>query len=394
MIVFKNKKSEFLMISTIILLCALSSAEIDLYIPGFPEIMETFGINVFQVELTLGVNLFSQFIMSFFVGSMGDKYDKKPIILLGLSVFVIGSFVCMISSGLVQLLIGRTLQGIGIAAPAVLTFTIIADSYKLKKQQALMGVLNGVSCAALAAAPIAGSYICKYWHWNGHFAFLTTFGLVCLVLSALFLPKGIKNENKSMSILEYKVIFKSKKLMLYILTVCAMILPYWSFTGISSVLYIKDFGVSLDHFGFYQGVLATIFATASFMLPLLMRRFEKKQLMRFGIVFIIAFIALGIAASAMVLSSPALITAIVSVFALGMIFPVNFLYPAALAVLPEEKGKASAVVGGLKYMLIPLSLQISGHFYNGTIVPIFIVMITIASIGMIMLRKIYVSYEY
>ncbi len=157
---------------TIILMDILSGMEFDLFVPSFPELQKTFDLSPFSVEALLSVNFVGYFLSLFFVGGLADRYGRKPIITLGLLMFVVGSIFCVGFQSYPLILLGRFLQGIGIAAPAVLSFVIIADTYQLKEQQFLMALLNGVMNASVAAAPVIGSYITLYFNWQGNFVAL------------------------------------------------------------------------------------------------------------------------------------------------------------------------------------------------------------------------------
>ncbi len=65
----------------------LVGAEIDLFVPSFPEIQTIFNISTFEVELLLGVNFIGHCITSLIVGNLGDRFGRKAIIIIGLIIF-------------------------------------------------------------------------------------------------------------------------------------------------------------------------------------------------------------------------------------------------------------------------------------------------------------------
>jgi len=135
--------------------------EFDLFVPSFPELHDYFPNFPFWIELSLSINFIGYCISLFIVGELADRYGRKQVISIGLMIFIVGSILCLITQSYYVFLIGRFLQGLGIAAPSILSFLIIADLYTVKKQQSLLSILNGSMNLAVAFSPVIGSYITK-----------------------------------------------------------------------------------------------------------------------------------------------------------------------------------------------------------------------------------------
>ena len=124
---------------TILLTIILAGAEVDLFIPSFPDLIYQFNLSPLSVQLTLSMNFLSYCVSSLFVGNLGDRYGRKPVIIGGLVIFILGSIFCVFASSFPLLVIGRFLQGIGMAGPSVLGYVVIADIIPKEKQAGLMG---------------------------------------------------------------------------------------------------------------------------------------------------------------------------------------------------------------------------------------------------------------
>lgn len=380
-----NKSStKRMVLITIILMDLLAGMEFDLFVPSFPELQRHFDLSPFWVEALLSINFLGFCFSLFFVGGLADRYGRKPIIVLGLVTFIIGSVLCLWTSSFVFLLIGRFLQGVGVAAPAILSFLIIADAYPLKKQQVLMAMLNGLMNASAAAAPVIGSYITLYFHWQGNFVTLLLMGLGTFGMVAIFIPRQPRPAHKEpLSLRGYIPIFQSRPLMLLITHIVLMFVPYWIFVGMSPLLYMEDLGVSLSHFGYYQGALALVFALGSLLFGLIISRCDQKKMLSlsnqiFGVSFLcIALITVMDSRNALV------ITLALLPFIIGQIIPTTVLYPIALNFMPKAKGRVSAVMQGARLIISALCLQLAGYFYQGSfqsigiMIAIFILMISL-----------------
>lgn len=91
----KQLTSKILILLTIIVMDFLTGMEFDLFVPSFPELQHHFAISPFWVEALLSVNFLGYCLSLFFVGGLADRYGRKPVLLFGLTLFIIGSFLCL-----------------------------------------------------------------------------------------------------------------------------------------------------------------------------------------------------------------------------------------------------------------------------------------------------------
>lgn len=352
---------------TIILMDLLAGMEFDLFVPSFPALQSHFHLSPFFVEALLSINFIGYCLSLFVAGSLADRYGRKPILLFGIIIFIIGSMLCLWTTSYPSLLVGRFLQGIGIAAPVILSFLIIADRYPLKQQQFLMAIMNGVNNMAAGLAPVVGSYITLYLGWQGNFRVLLLLGIIAFVMIVFFIPMNTLHEQKERPMASgYVSLFQSKPLVLLMAHMVLMSVPYWIFVGMSPLLYIKSLGVSLSHFGYYQGALALVFGLGSVLLGLVIKRCQQKPLLWvschiyiFGLISIVLVIVLGS-------YSPLLITLSFLPFIVGQIMPSNILYPLCLNLMPKAKGRIAAIIQAGRLVFCVLGLQLAGFYYQGT----------------------------
>jgi DHA1 family bicyclomycin/chloramphenicol resistance-like MFS transporter len=384
----KNSLSKTLILITVISMELLTGMEFDLFVPSFPQLQSHFALTPFWVEALLSVNFIGYCLSLFFVGGLSDRYGRKPIILLGLGIFVLGSCFCLYPSSFSFLVSGRFLQGLGIAAPAVLSFLIIADAYPIKEQQFLMAILNGAINIAVAISPVIGSYLTLHFDWQGNFAALLVLGLLTTTMVIVFIPhhKTILTD-PALSLDGYVSIIKSKPLMLLITNILFIFVPYWIFVGMSPLLYIKDLNVSLTHYGYYQGVLAFVFAIGSIMYGIIIRnvQLDERSTLHVSMVMLVSSLIILTIATLVNTSNPLMITLAFLPFIISQIIPSVILYPRALNFLPHAKARVSAIIQGARLILTSVGLQLAGYFYQGTFQNIGIVLIVYAVVAVVTL---------
>lgn len=361
----KTMTKSFIII-TVIFMDFLTGMEFDLFVPSFTQLQQQFQLTPFWVEALLSANLVGYCFSLFFVGGLADKYGRKPIILAGLIVFNLATVLCLFTDHFSWLLMGRFLQGMGVAAPAILSFLIIADAYSLKQQQFLLAILNGSLNIATAVAPVLGSYLTLFLGWRGNFAALLSLGFITLSLT-LCLPKLQLPIKNSISLDGYSTIFKSRSLCLLISTIILFIVPYWIFVGMSPLLYVKDLHVSLRHFGYYQGVFALVFAVGSVIYGFIlkMRDFDQKQMLFYAALLLMVSLLILLTVTFSRTMNPLYITLGFLPFVIGQIIPSAIMYPLALNSMPQVKGRISALIQGGRLLVTAISLQIAGYVYQG-----------------------------
>lgn len=374
---------------TILILSILTGAELDLFTPSFPELRKTFGLSPFMVELMLSVNFIAHCISSLVVGNLGDRYGRKNIIIYGLIIFIFGSLLCVFAKHYYWLLLGRLLQGIGIAGPAVLSFLVIVDNCPLEKQPHSMGLLNGFVTLAMAISPVIGSYVSLFFTWQGNFVVLLILGIICIILTIFFVPKSQTNHNVTFSIKEYSSILSSKSAIYYTICICLLSQSYWIFIGMAPILYMESLNVSLNNFGFYQGTICISFAIVSLSSGYFIKKFGQKKCLLFGVVLLIGFI---LATSVLIffnINNPIIITLVLQLEGIGVVFPINILWPLALDNTPNAKGRMAAILVAGRLIITSCSLQIVSYFYQGVFFHIGLSMIISLILSLLVCGKIF-----
>jgi MFS transporter, DHA1 family, multidrug resistance protein len=364
----------------------LGGAEVDLFTPAFPELMHTFNLTPFTLQFIMSINFVGYCSGCLVAGFLGDRYGPRNIILITLGIFIAGSAMCVVAPHYYVLLFGRLLQGLGMSGPVVLSYAVIANLYSLEKQAKMMGVLNGIIAGTMAFAPVVGSYITLYGGWKSNFMVLLILGIVSLVLCVLTLPKIAPNPRVHMSLKAYVPLLKSKLLMIYAGVLSAAALVYWTFGAFSSVLYREDLKVDLTDFGLYQGMLAGAFAIVSILTPVLYRWARPNTWLRFGAWFALICILTALTLSMLIPDDPFWITVLLVGFSIGIVFPLNILWPIAISVVPDASSRASAFLMAVRLLFTGVGVELVGYYYNHTFFPLALFMAVCMILAFVFIR--------
>jgi EmrB/QacA subfamily drug resistance transporter len=100
-------------------------------------------------------------------GKLSDLYGRRRVLLVGIGIFLAGSFLCGMARSTGQLIAFRVLQGIGSAALFTTAFAIVADLYPPAERGKYQGLFGGAFAFASVIGPLAGGFITDTlgWHW-------------------------------------------------------------------------------------------------------------------------------------------------------------------------------------------------------------------------------------
>lgn len=122
------------------------------------------------------------------MGMLSDRWGRKPVILLGLSVFAVGSFIAAQADSLAWLLVGRILQGAGAIAGAIMALaTDVSRESQRAKVLAIIGIAIGFS---FYLAVLLGPMIAQSWGLAGIFVITGVLAVACMPLIIWVVPAG------------------------------------------------------------------------------------------------------------------------------------------------------------------------------------------------------------
>lgn len=350
---------------------------IDLMLPALGQIGSDLGVehsNENQLIITtvfLGVAV-GQLIY----GPLSDAKGRKPVMYLGLLVFIVGTLICLFAQDMQTMLFGRFLEGLGAASPRVLTVAVVRDQYKGPQMARVMSLIMTVFILVPVIAPMLGQLVLMLAGWRAIFVVLLLLSLMILVWFGLRLEESLPKEKRvRQSVLVVaagaKEVLTHKVAMAH---VCSLGLVFGAFMGFLSTvqqIFQDIYGLG-DQFPFYFAVLASGLGLSSFINSKLVMRFGSYLLVQSAQIFV-ALLSLAFWLACLGLGGSLPLWAAMAYFLL-LLMGVGLLFGNMNSMSMEPfghiAGLASSVVGAVSTLLAVVCGVLVGQAFDGTLLPL------------------------
>lgn len=138
------------------------------------------------IGLAIGIYGLTQALLQIPLGTLSDRFGRKPIIAIGLLVFIIGSIIAALSSSIYGLILGRALQGAGAITATIIAF--ISDHCSSKHRSKVMAIIGSSIGLAFALAFILGPLLYESIYLRGLLLLGAGLGLLAIVILYGLLP--------------------------------------------------------------------------------------------------------------------------------------------------------------------------------------------------------------
>ncbi|MDE6802393.1 MAG: multidrug effflux MFS transporter [Muribaculaceae bacterium] len=340
---------------------AFSSLVNDMYLPTMPAMKHEFHTTTSMTQLGLTFAMIGMGIGSVFLGSLSDRYGRKPVLFASMILFVIATAISLLSESITFFIICRFFQGFGAAGPMVLSTSIPADKYtgrQLAKVMALIGAINGI---APATGPLIGGLMADFVGWRGIFVVLLIIG-IAVTIKVFRMKESLPPDRRATSSSlksywqRYRTMLANKRFMLYVVIKSIGIALLYAYISSAPFIIQTHYGFSALKFGLIFGGNALAIAIGSTLAM-------KFKVMKQGLVVgCVGIFVLAVAEAFVMYHSLGFLlyelAAVPMLFFSGMIFSsANTL---AMEVGRNEAGTSSAILSLVKYVMAGIAAPLVG----------------------------------
>ncbi len=356
------------------LLLGLQPLTTDLYLPALPALTQGFGASMPQAQLTLTALLLAFGVSQLIWGPLSDRFGRRPILLLGLGVYLLAATASALAPDMQMLIVWRTLQGAAMGAAVMCARAIVRDLYTPAQGARMMSkALSGLGVLACLGPPLGG-LLALWFSWRVALLTLSLFGAVSLGLIALRFAETVPQKNfnalkLATLVRTWLTIGRHPTFVAFSALSTASYGGLFTFLAASSFVFIKVLGWSSGGYGMLMFSNALAYLTGTFLCRYWLARVGvRRALARAGALSITGGTLMGVLALAGVQSSWAIMLP-QYLFMLGHGVHQPCSQSGAIGPFPQSAGAASAMNGFLMMVAAFVVGSWLGAHMDGTIFP-------------------------
>ncbi|EJK1532426.1 Bcr/CflA family multidrug efflux MFS transporter [Escherichia coli] len=318
----------------------------DMYLPAFAAIQADLQTPASAVSASLSLFLAGFAAAQLLWGPLSDRYGRKPVLLIGLTIFALGSLGMLWVENAATLLVLRFVQAVGVCAAAVIWQALVTDYYPSQKVNRIFATIMPLVGLSPALAPLLGSWLLVHFSWQAIFATLFAITVV-LILPIFWLKPTTKARNNGQDGLTFTDLLRSKTYRGNVLIYAACSASFFAWlTG--SPFILSEMGYSPAVIGLSYVPQTIAFLIGGYGCRAALQKWQGKQLLPWLLVLfavsVIATWAAGFISHVSLVEI--LIPFCVMAIANGAIYPI--VVAQALRPFPHATGRAAALQNTLQ----------------------------------------------
>ncbi|MDG2097522.1 MAG: multidrug effflux MFS transporter [Paracoccaceae bacterium] len=351
----------------------------DTMLPAFPNIAKDLNLsNVNKAQLIISSFILGTGIGQLISGPISDTFGRKPIITIGLSIFIIACCIAYYAKSLELMLVARFIQGLGVSAPRTVTMALIRDLYSGRKMAQVMSLAMAIFVLVPALAPSLGQVLFINFGWRSIYIAFIFFALLGLIWLNLRQPETLPiSERKKLKANEYfdafKLVITNASVVKYTLTLALGFGALFGYLNSAQQIFVDTFSAGMK-FPLYFAIISILAAPASFINASLVMKYGMRLLATIGFALQIIFaVIILVILNTSTLADHLFLTVFViwstiAFFLKGLYF--GNLNALAMEPMGKIAGMASAIIGASATMVGILIAIFIGLAFNGTATPV------------------------
>ncbi|PDO83504.1 multidrug efflux MFS transporter EmrD [Kosakonia sacchari] len=229
----------------LVLLVAVGQMAQTIYIPAIADMARDLNVREGAVQSVMAAYLLTYGVSQLFYGPLADRIGRRPVILAGMSIFMLATLIAISTHSLAVLILASALQGIGTGVGGVMARTLPRDLYAGTELRHANSLLNMGILVSPLLAPLIGGVLNTLVNWRACFIFLLALCVFVTYSMARWMPETRPTDAPRIRLIaSYKTLFGSGAFNCYLLMLIGGLAGIAVFEACSGVLMGGVFGLN------------------------------------------------------------------------------------------------------------------------------------------------------
>jgi len=385
----RSDEHQWRLLTLLIAITAVGPLSLNILAPAMPGLIGTLGAGAGTVQLTLSLFLLGMAISQLVLGTLSDRFGRRPVMLAGLALTVVASFAALATTSITGLIVARTCQAFGATAGIVIGRAVVRDLYDRDRAASMIGWVTMAMVVAPMIAPLIGGALDTALGWHAIFAFVGLFAAAILVWASFQLPETRKvatGEGFAHFLAASGSLLTDRAFLGYALVAAFNSAMFFTFIGGAPHVVVTIMHRSSAEYGIWFLAISLAYMAGNFAAGRWSAKYGVDVMIRAGVAVTVAGAAVGII---WVLLDPAGGPAVIMTPQMIIGFASGFMLPNALAgavsVRPQAAGAAAGITGFMQMGLGAATSQLIGHLLDGaqTGLPLAAIVLVLCACGLV-----------
>ena len=359
-----------LFLFALVAVTALGPLAMQIFVPALPFIQSDFGVSAGRAQLALSLSMAAIALSTLAYGPLSDRFGRRPVLIVGLVVFLIGSLLCAIAPSIELLILGRVVQAAGGTAGMVLARAMVRDVYAHERVASVLAMITIAMVVAPMFAPAIGGLLTDSFGWRSNFTFggLVGLGVIALVILRLVETNTRPPHHPGVSgMLEgFGLLLRSPAFCGYAFSGAFGLASFFSFIAAAPYLMVNSLGRPAAEYGLYFIAISLAFMAGNGFTARLSPKLGTDRMILIGSAVALGGVALLASLALSGIFAPWSLFAPTAVIVFGNGLAMANLQAGALGIYPQSAGTASGLSGFIQMALAAVIAQAVGQLQDGT----------------------------
>ena len=372
----------------IAILTAVGQMTQTMYVPSIGHMASEFLVSASSLQAVMACYLIPYGLSQFGYGPLSDLLGRKPIIIAGLLIYIVGTLVALFTHQFEWFLVGSFIQGLGIGCGGAMARILTRDCFDGAELHRANSLISMCILFSPLVAPLLGGYLTESFSWRSSYLFLALFGIAVVITMMTSMMETLPAEKRKHEPVtkSYQYVLSDKRFQGFLICLVA------TFAGVGVIEAAA--GVLLG------GVLGLPATTVSllFIIPIpgyligsglssyIAQRRSMRRALNVGLVAIFIGSAVVLIPGLFGLTTALTLIGGATIYFLGA----GILFPAAttgaISPFPYHAGTAGATLGGMQNLGAGIATLLASLFPAHNQMPLGILMMAMSIIAMLGLR--------